>query len=108
VEGNLYASEWVAIPNSAQVKGNVISPRVNLEDGARFKGSIEMDSEAVESALGISRAKGNTASASTGGRNASPDPKARPGETASASSTASGKSNGANDYSKLNTAEAAR
>ena len=31
VEGNLYASELVAIHNSAQVKGNVVSPRVNLD-----------------------------------------------------------------------------
>ena len=60
VEGNLYASELVAIHNSAQVKGNVVSPRVNLEDGARFKGSIEMDPEAVESALGLANQKGTT------------------------------------------------
>jgi cytoskeletal protein CcmA (bactofilin family) len=50
VEGDLYGSERVAIRKSAQVRGNVTSPRVSLEDGAKFKGSIEMDPQAVQSA----------------------------------------------------------
>ena len=54
VEGDLFASERVSIRRSAQVRGNITSPRVILEEGARFKGSIEMDSEAVEAALGTS------------------------------------------------------
>ena len=52
VEGDLFGAEQVAIRQSAEVKGNVTAPRVSLEDGARFKGSIEMDPEAVKSALG--------------------------------------------------------
>ncbi len=54
VEGDLYGAEHISIRKSAKVQGNVISPRVSLEDGARFKGSIEMDPEAVKSALGES------------------------------------------------------
>jgi cytoskeletal protein CcmA (bactofilin family) len=50
VEGDLYGTERVHIRKSAQVKGNVISPRVSLEDGAKFKGSIEMDPQAVQNA----------------------------------------------------------
>jgi len=50
MEGDLYGSERVAIRKSAQVRGNVTSPRVSLEDGAKFKGSIEMDPQAVQSA----------------------------------------------------------
>jgi cytoskeletal protein CcmA (bactofilin family) len=50
MEGDLYGSERVAIRKSAQVRGNVTSPRVSLEDGAKFKGSIEMDPHAVQSA----------------------------------------------------------
>jgi cytoskeletal protein CcmA (bactofilin family) len=50
VEGDLYGSERVHIRKSAQVRGNVTSPRVSLEDGAKFKGSIEMDPQAVQSA----------------------------------------------------------
>jgi cytoskeletal protein CcmA (bactofilin family) len=54
VEGNLFASERVVIRKSAQVRGDITSPRVSLEEGARFKGSIEMDTKAVESVLGSS------------------------------------------------------
>jgi len=52
MEGDLYGVEQVAIRRNARVKGNVTAPRVSLEDGAHFKGSIEMDTEAVEAALG--------------------------------------------------------
>lgn len=55
VEGDLYGAERVGIRKSAQVRGNITSPSVSLEDGARFKGSIEMDPKAVESALGVNR-----------------------------------------------------
>lgn len=43
VQGNLYGSEKVVIRKSGSVHGNISGPRVNLEDGARFKGSIDMD-----------------------------------------------------------------
>ena len=52
VEGDLYGAEQVSIRQSATVKGNVTAPRVSLEDGASFKGSIEMDPDAVREALG--------------------------------------------------------
>lgn len=55
MEGDLYGSERVNIRKSAQVRGNITSPRVTLEDGARFKGSIEMDPQAVDAALGTRR-----------------------------------------------------
>ncbi|HEX5048777.1 MAG TPA: polymer-forming cytoskeletal protein [Gammaproteobacteria bacterium] len=48
MEGDLYGSERVHIRKSAQVHGNVTSPRVSLEDGAKFKGSIEMDPQAAQ------------------------------------------------------------
>ncbi|MFV8835571.1 polymer-forming cytoskeletal protein [Aquisalimonas sp.] len=52
VEGDLYGSERVVIRSSARVKGNITAPRVSLDDGAWFKGAIEMDPAAVEAALG--------------------------------------------------------
>jgi cytoskeletal protein CcmA (bactofilin family) len=55
MEGDLFGSERVCIRKSAQVRGNITSPRVSLDDGARFKGSIEMDPQAVEAALGQRR-----------------------------------------------------
>jgi cytoskeletal protein CcmA (bactofilin family) len=54
VEGDLYGSEQVIVRKSAEVRGNISSPRVSLEDGATFKGSIEMDPEAVKAAIGSS------------------------------------------------------
>lgn len=55
MEGDLYGSERVAVRKNAQVVGNITAPRVSLEEGARFKGSIEMDQQAVDAALGTSR-----------------------------------------------------
>jgi cytoskeletal protein CcmA (bactofilin family) len=55
VEGDVYGAERVVVRKSAEIRGNVTSPRVSLEEGARFKGSIEMDSEAVERQLGKTR-----------------------------------------------------
>lgn len=52
LEGDMYGSERVNIRKSAQVRGNITSPRVSLEDGAKFKGSIEMDPQAVQSVVG--------------------------------------------------------
>jgi cytoskeletal protein CcmA (bactofilin family) len=40
VEGDLHGDEGVQISASAHVKGNVVAPRVSLEPGARFEGSI--------------------------------------------------------------------
>ncbi len=52
MEGDLFGSEQVIVRKSAKVRGNITSPRVSLEDGASFKGSIEMDPESVKSVLG--------------------------------------------------------
>lgn len=51
-EGDLYATERVNIHVDAHVRGNITAPKVGLEEGARFKGSIEMDQEEVNKALG--------------------------------------------------------
>jgi len=45
VDGDLYATDRVSVRSSARVSGNIKSPRVSLDDGAHFKGSIEMDVE---------------------------------------------------------------
>ena len=48
MEGDLYGSERVAIRKNAQVRGNVTSPRVSLEEGAKFKGAIDMEGKAAD------------------------------------------------------------
>jgi len=51
-EGDLFGSERVNVRKSATVRGNITSPRVSLEDGAKFKGAIEMDPQAGQNVLG--------------------------------------------------------
>ena len=43
VTGDISGSEKVVVSKSGRVRGNIIAPRVTLEDGAKFKGSIDMD-----------------------------------------------------------------
>ena len=57
VEGNLFCAETVTVEASARVTGDIHSRRVNLIEGARFKGRIDMDySEAAEARPAGSRA----------------------------------------------------
>ena len=70
VEGDLYGAEQISIRKSAKVQGNIVAPRVSLEDGARFKGSIEMDPEAVKSALGDTTQPSRAKPKSTNGKGA--------------------------------------
>ncbi len=43
VAGDVRGHEKVVISKSGNVRGNIVAPRVTLEDGAIFKGSIDMD-----------------------------------------------------------------
>lgn len=51
-QGDLYATDRISVHVNARVQGNIIAPKVSIEEGAHFKGSIEMDPAAVEKALG--------------------------------------------------------
>ncbi len=43
VTGDISGAEKVVVSMNGRVKGNIVAPRVTLEDGAKFKGSIDMD-----------------------------------------------------------------
>lgn len=43
VTGDIIGREKVIISKTGNVHGNIVAPRVTLEDGAMFKGSIDMD-----------------------------------------------------------------
>lgn len=43
VAGDVRGNEKVLISKTGNVRGNIIAPRMTLEDGAIFKGSIDMD-----------------------------------------------------------------
>jgi cytoskeletal protein CcmA (bactofilin family) len=45
VDGNLFAQQQAILRQSGAVRGNITAPRVMLEDGSRFRGSIDMESK---------------------------------------------------------------
>lgn len=44
VRGDLFGLQEVVIEASGDVEGNLVAPSVRLENGSRFKGSIDMES----------------------------------------------------------------
>ena len=44
VKGDLHATVGVTVRESGKVEGNIISPKIAIEEGATFNGSIEMRS----------------------------------------------------------------
>ena len=50
VVGDIRASDKVVITATGHMEGEIVSPRVVLADGGRFKGSIDMDTAAAEDA----------------------------------------------------------
>ena len=60
VKGDISGAEKVVISKTGNVLGNIQSPRVTLEDGAKFKGSIEMDpDEKMQSELPVTSVSGS-------------------------------------------------
>ena len=76
VEGNIKAEEQVVLRSSALVEGDIAAPRVVLEDGARFRGGVDMGET-------LDRARGTTTQSSAPARPTS-------GSEAPKSSTPSG------------------
>lgn len=50
VNGDIVGVEKVVVTKTGKVQGNIVGPRVTLEDGAKFKGSIDMDPTGSERA----------------------------------------------------------
>ena len=57
VEGNLDGSEQIVLRQSSKVRGNLVAPRVSLEEGADFKGSIDMTSKPEAEARPLNKDK---------------------------------------------------
>ena len=47
VDGNVFAQEQAILRQAGAIRGNISAPRVILEDGSRFKGSIDMEAREV-------------------------------------------------------------
>ena len=56
VKGELRGSEQVSISPTGKVSGDIRAPRVVLEDGCQFKGSVDMDSDKAPTAADRTRA----------------------------------------------------
>lgn len=54
VKGDLFGEESVHIKQTGKVHGNIVAQRVALEDGAVFKGSIDMEKKHSEHASKLS------------------------------------------------------
>jgi cytoskeletal protein CcmA (bactofilin family) len=79
VEGDLHAEEQIAIRKSGKVRGNVSAPRVIIEDGAMFKGSIDMERKVAPRPGAVSAgAPASIPAAASGGAGGGTTP--RPGE----------------------------
>ena len=74
VQGDIVGQERVVITTTGNVQGNVSSPRVMLEDGGRFKGSIDMGSPSRSSP--VAQQPGSPAAAA-------PEQKPKPGSQGS-------------------------
>ncbi len=61
VLGNLFGAEQVTVHRTGYVRGNITSPRLSLEDGARLKGSIDTEPTAKDSALAVERIRSEAA-----------------------------------------------
>ncbi len=75
VEGDLAGSEKVYISKTGRVRGNIVSPRVQLEDGAIFRGSIDMDPGKVVKQAAPAPAKKATDSSRVASSSTGPDTK---------------------------------
>jgi cytoskeletal protein CcmA (bactofilin family) len=59
VEGNLQAEEQVLLRASGVVRGNISSPRLTMEDGCSFKGSVDMEPKGERKAIEFDRKAGH-------------------------------------------------
>lgn len=81
VEGDLLAEEQVVLRSSAWVEGDITAPRVVLEDGARFRGGVDMG-EAIDRA----RRQASTSSAASPPRHKDGNPPAATDSSATSES----------------------
>jgi cytoskeletal protein CcmA (bactofilin family) len=68
VVGNITADDKVEIAPTGSVQGDIRAPRVAIADGARFRGSIDMDGSGAASSASKSKSTSSNASVNEGAR----------------------------------------
>jgi cytoskeletal protein CcmA (bactofilin family) len=63
VNGNVVAGEKVELAETGRVIGDIVSPRIVIADGARFKGSVDMSGSSPSSSKAPSKDKHASVSA---------------------------------------------
>jgi len=98
VVGDLTAQEQVILRGSARVEGDITAPRVVLEDGAKFRGGVDMGEPAGRGKDSSGAASGSGATSGSGTTPLS-GAKSSSGSTPSASQSASSGSGKGDDSS---------
>ena len=71
VRGNIRADDRVELFGTGDLQGDIVAPRIIIADGARFKGSVDMDT-ADKPARGTAGSSGGTDASSGAPRAAAP------------------------------------
>jgi cytoskeletal protein CcmA (bactofilin family) len=100
VEGNLFGGDQIILRSSGNVRGNLTAPRVALDDGAQFKGAIDMEPKrqarsaepAAQAAAGsgASAGSGSGSGSASGARSGSAEVGAASGEREAAGAARAG------------------
>ena len=67
VKGNLRAKDRIEIKKDGSVNGDLTTARISIEDGAYFKGSIEIDKSAEKESGSSAFSKPSAHAAATAG-----------------------------------------
>lgn len=78
VDGNVKGTERVELKKSAVLTGDIFTQRIIIEDGAFFKGAIDIQKEGAKASAKRETSVGTSASAATPAYSASPAASASP------------------------------
>ncbi len=107
VEGDLQAKEQIILRSSAKVEGDISAPRVVLEDGARFRGLVDMGDAKDDGRSDTRTSSASSASSSSRDADKGKDDKDGKNDDAKASASRSGSGGAADASDKPGTAKAA-
>lgn len=91
VRGDVRASEMIIVEATARIEGNLFAPSIELKEGAKFKGGIDMDPEswAKPEAAKSTTSENPTAAAATAPKTAATPAPATPPATSPAAAATS-------------------